>query len=163
MTDPLADLAGTPLETLLASIDNALRNGSDMNNANLAFLLLCDRLGVDRDALVHDRGWSTRHLPPDPGGPVGFTCPICGAHDPEPTVSMESVIVESRPQVEAWPGGPLVEDYGKPPERKVVDRDVTTTACEHTFKTSEWAFAGHRHETSGREWVTVERKAEVSS
>ena len=60
MTDPLADLAGTPLETLLASVDNALRNGSDMNNANLAFLLLCDRLGVDRDTLVFDRSWSTK-------------------------------------------------------------------------------------------------------
>lgn len=132
MTDPLADLAGTPLTTLLASVDNALTTGSDMNNANLAFLLLCERLGVDRDELVHDRGWSTRHLPPDPGGPVGFTCPICGAHDPEPTVTME------------------------------VDRDVTTSACEHTFKTSEWTFAYCRHEVSGREWVTVEPKIEVA-
>jgi hypothetical protein len=37
---------------LLASIDNALRNGSNMNNANLAFDLLCERLGVDRDQLL---------------------------------------------------------------------------------------------------------------
>jgi hypothetical protein len=62
--DPLTDLADTPLETLLASVDNALTTGSDMNNANLAFLLLCDRLGVDRDALVFDRSWSTRPVPP---------------------------------------------------------------------------------------------------
>lgn len=163
MTDPLADLSDTPLETLLASVDNTLRGGSHMTNANLAFLLLCDRLGVDREALSFDPKWSTKHLPPDPGGPVGFTCPICGAHDPEPTVSTESVIVESRPHVEAWPGGPLVEDHRKLPERKVVDRNVTTTACEHMFKTSEWTFTGHRHETSGREWMTVEPKPAVSA
>jgi hypothetical protein len=131
VTDPLADLAGTPLATLPAPVDNALTTGSDMSNANLAFELLCERLGVDRDALVHDRGWSTRHLPPDPGGPAGFACPICGAHDAEPTVTME------------------------------VDRDVTTTACEHTFKTSEWTFAHYRHEASGREWVTATPKTDT--
>jgi len=37
---------------MLGSIDNALRNGSSMNNANLAFDLLCERLGVDRDRLL---------------------------------------------------------------------------------------------------------------
>jgi hypothetical protein len=37
---------------MLGSIDNALRNGSNMNNANLAFELLCERLGVDRDRLL---------------------------------------------------------------------------------------------------------------
>ncbi len=101
-------------------------------------------------------------LPPDPGGPVGFTCPICGAHEDEPTVSMEAVVVESRPHVQAWPGGPVVEDYGKPPERTVVDRPVSTSTCEHTFSRSEWVIAGHRHETSGRQWVTVTRKTETN-
>jgi hypothetical protein len=37
---------------MLGSIDNALRNGSNMNNANLAFELLCERLGVNRETLV---------------------------------------------------------------------------------------------------------------
>jgi hypothetical protein len=36
---------------MLGSIDNALRNGSSMNNANLAFELLCERLDVDRERL----------------------------------------------------------------------------------------------------------------
>lgn len=72
MTDPLADLADTPLVTLLASVDNALRNGSDMSNANLAFELLCDRLGVDRDALVFDPKWSTTPEPPKTPCPEGF-------------------------------------------------------------------------------------------
>lgn len=36
---------------LLAAIDNALRNGSYMTGANLAFEYLCDDLGIDREAL----------------------------------------------------------------------------------------------------------------
>lgn len=44
----------------LAAIDNALRNGSYMTGANVAFSNLCDRLGVDRDTLVFDPRWSTR-------------------------------------------------------------------------------------------------------
>jgi hypothetical protein len=42
------------LLALLGSIDNGLRNGSSMTNANLAFLLLCERLGVDPEALAFD-------------------------------------------------------------------------------------------------------------
>lgn len=42
------------LLALLGSIDNGLRNGSSMTNANLAFQLLCERLGVDRGALSFD-------------------------------------------------------------------------------------------------------------
>lgn len=163
MTDPLADLAGTPLESLLASVDNALTTGSRMNNANLAFLLLCDRLGVDRDALVFDPTWSTRRLPPDPGGPIGFTCPICGAHEDAPTTSLDSQIVKVYPQVEMWPGGPTVDDTSAPSEHKVVDRTLSTGACEHAFKESEWDFAWNRHNMSGREWLTVTPKTEEIS
>lgn len=39
------------LPILLAAIDNALRNGSYMTGANLAFEYLCDDLGVNRDSL----------------------------------------------------------------------------------------------------------------
>lgn len=38
--------------TLLAPIDNALRNGSYMTKANLALELLCEQVGVDRDGLA---------------------------------------------------------------------------------------------------------------
>ncbi|MGI5247587.1 hypothetical protein [Dactylosporangium sp. CA-139066] len=48
----LERLADQDVLDMLGSIDNALRNGSHMTNANLAFLLLCERLGVDRDRLV---------------------------------------------------------------------------------------------------------------
>ncbi|GGM27850.1 hypothetical protein GCM10011608_10830 [Micromonospora sonchi] len=46
------------LPAILAAIDNALRNGSHMTGANLAFELLCERLGVDRDRLVFQSGWA---------------------------------------------------------------------------------------------------------
>lgn len=49
------DLPG--LEVLLAAVDNCLRTGSWMTGGNLAFALLCDRLGVDRDRLTFDPGW----------------------------------------------------------------------------------------------------------
>ena len=39
------------LLTMLGTIDNGLRNGSWMTNANLGFQLLCQRLHVDRDKL----------------------------------------------------------------------------------------------------------------
>lgn len=45
------------LRTLLGIVDNALRNGSDMNKANLAFEHLCDELGVTRDELEHHPDW----------------------------------------------------------------------------------------------------------
>jgi hypothetical protein len=61
-----------PLPALLAAVDNALRNGSYMNNANLAFEYLCDHLGVDRDSLIFDLEWSRR---PAEGGPE--KCPVC--------------------------------------------------------------------------------------
>lgn len=53
LSTPAADL---PL--ILAAVDNALRNGSYMTGANLAFEMLCDRLGVDRDRLVFRPGWA---------------------------------------------------------------------------------------------------------
>jgi hypothetical protein len=43
---------------LLAAVDSALRNGSYMTGANLAFGLLCERLGVDRDGLAFDPLWA---------------------------------------------------------------------------------------------------------
>jgi hypothetical protein len=49
---------GPGLTTLLAAVDNALRNGSYMTGANLAFGLLCERLGVDRDGLQFDPLWA---------------------------------------------------------------------------------------------------------
>jgi hypothetical protein len=50
----------TPL--LLSAIDNALRNGSYMTNANLAFMYLCDQLGVNRDQLpAFDPQWSQNY------------------------------------------------------------------------------------------------------
>lgn len=52
----LERLADQDVVDMLGSIDNALRNGSYMNNANLAFELLCDRLGVDRDKLTFTPG-----------------------------------------------------------------------------------------------------------
>jgi len=46
---------------LLAAIDNALRNGSYMTGANLAFEMLCDELGVDRDELpAFDPRWNRK-------------------------------------------------------------------------------------------------------
>lgn len=56
-----------PTEVLLAAIGNALRNGSYMTGANLAFVMLCERLGVDDDALVFDPLWA-RAAPPPEGG-----------------------------------------------------------------------------------------------
>jgi hypothetical protein len=43
---------------MLAAVDNALRNGSHITGANLAFDMLCDRLGVDRDGLVFRPEWA---------------------------------------------------------------------------------------------------------
>jgi len=64
-----------PLPALLAAVDNALRNGSYMTNANLAFEYLCDHLGVDRNSLIFDRQWSLHPLEsaqrPAEGGPEG--------------------------------------------------------------------------------------------
>lgn len=40
---------------LLAAIDHALRTGSQMTGANLAFDMLCEQLGVDRDRLESGR------------------------------------------------------------------------------------------------------------
>lgn len=102
-------------------------------------------------------------LPPDPGGPVGFTCPVCGAHDDELETAIDAEVVEFHPQVELWPGGPVVDNVGAPSEMKVIDRAVSTSVCTHVFKESEWDFGWCRHEVSGREWVTVERKGEVTS
>ncbi len=101
-------------------------------------------------------------LPPDSGGPVGFTCPVCGAHDDEPTTSLDATVVEVYPQVEMWPGGPTVDDTSAPSEYKVIDRTLSTSVCEHTFKESEWDTHWYRRETSGRQWVTVTRKSEVT-
>lgn len=39
------------LTAALGWVDNALRNGSAMTRANLAFEVLCRQLGVDRDSL----------------------------------------------------------------------------------------------------------------
>jgi hypothetical protein len=52
------------LKPLLGSIDNALRNGSYMTNANLAFAVLCDRLSVFRDGLAFEPNWPDRVLGP---------------------------------------------------------------------------------------------------
>ena len=49
---------GEDLPVLLAAVDNALRNGSYMTGANVAFNRLCDRLGVDRDGLVFRPDWA---------------------------------------------------------------------------------------------------------
>jgi hypothetical protein len=50
-----------PVEVLLSAIRNALRTGSYMTGANLAFLELCDHLGVDEESLpVFDPAWSQR-------------------------------------------------------------------------------------------------------
>lgn len=49
-----------PLEALLASIDNALRTGSYMSNANLALEYLCLRMAVDREELAFDPLWAQR-------------------------------------------------------------------------------------------------------
>ncbi|WP_089016453.1 hypothetical protein [Micromonospora coriariae] len=51
---PAADL---PL-LLLAAVDNALRNGSYMTGANVAFNRPCERLGIDRDARVFRPDWA---------------------------------------------------------------------------------------------------------
>lgn len=57
--DMTAESAAVPVPVLLAAVDNALRNGSYMTGANLAFEMLCDRLGVDRDRLPEfDPRWS---------------------------------------------------------------------------------------------------------
>ncbi len=42
----------------LAAIDNALRNGSYMTNANIGMDRLCARFGIDRDALSFDPQWA---------------------------------------------------------------------------------------------------------
>lgn len=59
------DTAETDLRPILAAIDNALRNGSHMTGANYAFALLCDRLGVEPDALEFRPDWAR----PDGGDP----------------------------------------------------------------------------------------------
>lgn len=46
-----------PLPVLLAAVDNCLRQGSYMTGGNLAFSLLCEQLGVERDALAFDPAW----------------------------------------------------------------------------------------------------------
>lgn len=38
---------------LFATVDNALTMGSDMTAANHAFTMICDELGIDRDALAY--------------------------------------------------------------------------------------------------------------
>lgn len=99
-------------------------------------------------------------LPPDPGGPVGFTCPVCGAHADELRTSVDAHVIEVYPQIEAWPGGPVFEDHGAIPKIKVLDRTLTTDVCACAFKASEWDFAWRRHATSGRTWMTITPKPE---
>jgi len=94
-------------------------------------------------------------LPPDPGGPVGFTCPVCGAHEDHPIVSINARTVTVRTQIPLWFGGPMVDDPSAVPEVKVVDHVLTTTACGHVFLKSEWDFRWHRHDTSGRQWLAI--------
>lgn len=55
---------------VLAAIDNALLHGSYMTGANLAFDLLCERLGVEREALVFDPLWMRHNT-----GPLSTTPP----------------------------------------------------------------------------------------
>ncbi|PZG12947.1 hypothetical protein C1I95_24705 [Micromonospora craterilacus] len=63
--EPASPREPVDLAPLLASIDNALRNGSYMTGANLAFGRLCDRLGVDRDGLEFRPDWAQRQAARD--------------------------------------------------------------------------------------------------
>jgi hypothetical protein len=49
------------LHALLGSIDNALRTGSYMTNANLAMAELCRIWKIDREALSFDPMWARYH------------------------------------------------------------------------------------------------------
>lgn len=53
----LQALQRSDLLTWLAAIDNALRNGSHMTGANLAFHLLCSAAGVAEDVLEFNPKW----------------------------------------------------------------------------------------------------------
>jgi transcriptional regulator with XRE-family HTH domain len=68
---------------LLSAIDNALRNGSYMTGANLAFEMLCDELGVVRDELpTFDPRWAQHRKDRDAeavGRPDSGGCPAIEA------------------------------------------------------------------------------------
>jgi hypothetical protein len=77
----MSDRDALPL--LLGAIDNALCNGSYMTGANLAFDMLCDRLDVDRDALVFDPRWAAiaQVIDGDRAVPVSDTPPERRGYD----------------------------------------------------------------------------------
>lgn len=57
---------------LLSAIDNALRNGSYMTGANLAFDYLCEQLGVDQDHLPpFNPRWNQARLAGGEAGRIG--------------------------------------------------------------------------------------------
>lgn len=73
------------LPKIMAAIDNALRNGSYMTGANLAFEMLCDHLGVERDSLVFRPDWSLTRKRAGKGFPgvaAGSAVPAEGSGHP---------------------------------------------------------------------------------
>jgi hypothetical protein len=73
--------------------------------------------------------------------PAPFDCPLCAAHVDEVAISIDADVINLRPLVPAWDGGPLIEDHGAPLESRVVDQILSTNACAHTFRMSMWKFA----------------------
>jgi hypothetical protein len=53
------------IRVLLSAIRNSLRNGSYMTGGNLAFLYLCEQLGLDDESDVPEfqADWARRWLP----------------------------------------------------------------------------------------------------
>jgi hypothetical protein len=95
--------------------------------------------------------------PPRPN----FTCPTCAAAgDADLTWAVDTITELRYPQVELWPGGPTYDDRSAIPRPHPVDRVLSTSACEHTFKLTEWAWAFHHDGPAGASWMTVDRRAE---
>lgn len=69
----------------------------------------------------------------------GFTCPLCGVHVANPHPLFETVLVDERPMVRLWDGGPSMPDPAEMvPVRRVVDQVLSTRGCACRFKLSEW-------------------------
>jgi hypothetical protein len=69
---------------------------------------------------------------------IDFVCPLCGAHSTDATIAYAAKVVEVRPVVELWKGGPVVDDVGALPEPHVVGNTLSTDACADRFSMWLW-------------------------
>lgn len=91
---------------------------------------------------------------------TGFTCPLCGAHKDDPSITIDTDVVYERPLVRLWEGGPLVEDLGVEPEARPGERTLSTDACRCVFKLSEWDMVVDTYPATGAAVVNVTRREE---